>query len=383
MRRFTILAALIAASCTTTDSTDPDPTPIPTDFKLSLQQIASGLNNPVHVTSPPGDARLFVVEQPGRIRIIQGGQLLATPFLDITSKVLFGGERGLLSVAFHPQYATNGFFYVYFTGAGGELRIERYNVSANADVANGASAKLILAVPHARSNHNGGLAMFGPDGMLYLGLGDGGGAGDPDSNGQNRNTLLGALLRLDVNNGDPYAIPSGNPFAGRTDAKPEIWAIGLRNPWRFSFDRSAGLLYVADVGQNLFEEVNVVSSSLAGVNYGWSIMEASSCFSASTCNKSGLELPVLEYGHGDGSCSITGGFAYRGSALPEIAGHYFYADFCVGNVKSFLFQSGAATEKRSWDLGSVGSITSFGEDAAGELYLTSSNGGIYKFVRGT
>lgn len=373
----------MAVSCTGTDSTDPTPTPIPTDFKLSLQQIASGLNSPVYVTSPPGDARLFVVEQSGRIRIFQSGQLLATPFLDITSKVLSGGERGLLSVAFHPQYATNGFFYVYFTGAGGELRIERYSVSANANLANGASAKLILAVPHARTNHNGGLAMFGPDGMLYLGLGDGGGAGDPDLNGQNRNTLLGALLRVDVNSGDPYAIPSGNPFAGRADARPEIWALGLRNPWRFSFDRSAGLLYVADVGQNLWEEVNVVSSSLAGVNYGWNIMEASSCFDASTCNKSGLELPVLEYGHGDGSCSITGGFAYRGSALPEIAGHYFYADYCVGTVKSFLYQSGAATDKRSWDLGSVGSITSFGEDASGELYLTSGNGGLYKFVRGT
>ena len=378
-----IVAALVAAGCTSTDSTDPTPEPIPTDFKLSLQQVASGLNSPVHVTSPPGDARLFVVEQPGRIRIIQSGQVLATPFLDITAKVLSGGERGLLSVAFHPQYATNGFFYVYYTGAGGELRIERYSVSANANVANGASAKLILGVAHPRSNHNGGLAMFGPDGMLYLGLGDGGGGGDPDLNGQNRNTLLGALLRIDVNSGDPYAIPSSNPFAGRTDARPEIWAIGLRNPWRFSFDRSAGLLYLADVGQNQWEEVNVVSASLAGVNYGWNIMEASSCFNASTCNRSGLELPAHEYGHGDGSCSITGGFAYRGSALPEIAGHYFYADYCVGTVKSFLYQSGAAADKRSWDLGSVGFVTSFGEDSAGELYLTSGNGGVYKFVRGT
>src|SRR5688500_6374811 len=381
MRRFTIIAAFALFGCTSTDSTDPEP--IPSEFKLSLQSIASGLNNPVYLTSPAGDARLFVVEQPGRIRIISGGQVLATPFLDITSRVLSGGERGLLSVAFHPQYATTGFFSVYFTGSSGELRIERYSVSTNANVANTASAKVILTVPHPRSNHNGGLAMFGPDGMLYLGLGDGGGAGDPDLNGQNRNTLLGALLRIDVSNGDPYAIPPGNPFVGQSNARPEIWALGLRNPWRFSFDRTAGVLYIADFGQNQLEEVNAVTATRAGVNYGWNVMEASACFNASTCNRSGLELPVHEYSHNDGSCSITGGFAYRGSALPEIAGHYFYADYCVGAVKSFLYQNGTATDKRSWDLGSVGSVTSFGEDSSGELYLTSANGSVYKFVRGT
>ena len=378
-----ILAALAAVACTSTDSTDPDPDPIPGDFKLSLQSVASGLSSPVYATSPPEDARLFIVEQPGRIRILAGGQLLATPFLDITSKVLSGGERGLLSVAFHPQYATNGFFYVYFTGSGGELRIERYSVSASANVANAASAKVILTVPHARSNHNGGLAMFGPDGMLYLGLGDGGGGGDPDLNGQNQNTLLGALLRIDVNTGDPYGIPSGNPFTGRTDARQEIWALGLRNPWRFSFDRTAGLLYIADVGQNIWEEINVVPSNRAGVNYGWNIMEASTCYNASSCNRSGLELPAHEYSHSDGSCSVTGGFAYRGTALPEIAGRYFYADYCVGKVHSFHYQNGVATDKRSWDLPAVGSVTSFGEDAAGELFLVSGNGSVYKFVRGT
>ncbi|MEO8577266.1 MAG: PQQ-dependent sugar dehydrogenase [Gemmatimonadales bacterium] len=380
MRSLAIIAAFAAVACTSTDSNDPGI--IPTEFKLSLQSVASGFNSPVYITSPPGDSRLFVVEQPGRIRIISGGQLITTPFLDITSKVSSGGERGLLSVAFHPQYATNGFFYVYFTGSGGELRIERYSVTANANVANAASAKVILTVPHPVSNHNGGLAMFGPDGMLYLGLGDGGGAGDPNLNGQNTNTLLGALLRIDVNNGDPYSIPSNNPFAGRNDAKQEIWAIGLRNPWRYSFDRVTGLLYIADVGQNLLEEVNIVPSTRAGVNYGWNVMEATSCYNASTCNKTGLEIPVLEYSHSDGSCSITGGFAYRGSALPEIAGHYFYADYCLGKVKSFLFQNGVATDKRTWDLISVGAVTSFGEDAAGELYLTSANGGVYKIVRG-
>ena len=382
VKKSVALLFLTVASCSSgTDSTDP--TPIPAEFKLRLQQVATGLSNPVYVTSPAGDNRIFIVEQQGRIRLIENGQLLATPFLDITSRVLSGGERGLLSVAFHPQYRTNGFFYVYFTGSSGEIRIERYTVSTNANAANPSSAKVILTVPHARSNHNGGLAMFGPDGMLYLGLGDGGGGGDPDRNGQNPNTLLGALLRIDINSGDPYGIPAGNPFAGRADARPEIWAIGLRNPWRFSFDRQAGLLYVADVGQGLWEEVNVVTATRAGVNYGWNIMEASSCYNASTCNRQGLEIPALEYGHGDGSCSVTGGFVYRGAALPEIAGHYFYSDYCRSVIRSFSYKNGAVTESRSWDIATVGSITSFGEDAAGELYVTSAAGQVYKFVRGS
>ena len=380
MRLLAIAAAVAMSACSSGESTDP--TPLPTDFTLRLQEIASGLSSPVYLTSPAADSRLFVVEQSGRIRIIENGQLLATPFLDIVSRVGSGGERGMLSVAFHPAYKTNGFFYVYFTGTSGEIRVERFTVSTNANQANAASSKLILSVPHPRSNHNGGLAMFGPDGMLYLGLGDGGGGGDPDLAGQNVNTLLGKLLRIDVDTGDPYAIPSGNPFANRNDARREIWAYGLRNPWRFAFDRSAGNLYVADVGQGAFEEVNVVASTRAGVNYGWSVLEGSSCFGASSCNKSGLELPVLEYGHGNNQCSVTGGFVYRGSAMPELAGVYFYSDYCAGWVKSFKLSGGAATDERDWNLGSIGNVTSYGEDASGELYLTSSNGRVYKFVKG-
>ncbi|MEO8193576.1 MAG: PQQ-dependent sugar dehydrogenase [Gemmatimonadales bacterium] len=381
MRHHIATAVLLLAACSGTESTDP--VPIPTDFKLALREVANGLNSPVYLASPPGDARLFIVEQPGRIRIAENGQLLPTPFLDISSRVLSGGERGLLSVAFHPQYRTNGFFYVYFTGLSGELGIERFTVSSNANQANASSAKVILTVPHPRSNHNGGLAMFGPDGLLYLGLGDGGGGGDPDLNGQNRNTLLGALLRIDVSNGDPYSIPSGNPFAGRTDARQELWAIGLRNPWRFAFDRTAGTLYIADVGQGLWEEVNVVAATRAGVNYGWNIMEASTCYQASTCNRAGLELPVIEYGHGDGACSVTGGSVYRGSALPELAGHYFYADYCLGWIRSFRFDNGTAADRKQWDLPSIGLIQSFGEDASGELYVMSSSGRVYQFVRGS
>jgi glucose/arabinose dehydrogenase len=376
MLRLALAAAITITGCS--PETDPEPTPDP-NITLKLDQVATGLSGPVYVTSPPGDSRLFIVEQPGRIRIIQNGQLLPAPFLDIVSRVGSGGERGMLSVAFHPQYAANGFFYVYFTATNGEIRVERFTASGN--TANPSTAKVILAVPHPRGNHNGGLAMFGPDGMLYLGLGDGGGGGDPDANGQNQNTLLGALLRIDVNSGDPYSIPAGNPFVGRNDARPEIWATGLRNPWRFAFDGSAGNLYVADVGQGELEEVNVVAATRAGVNYGWNIMEGSSCYNASSCNRQGLELPVLEYRHLGNACSVTGGFVYRGSAIPEIAGHYFYGDYCAGFVKSFRFQGGAATDERTWELGNIGNITSFGQDAAGELYITSGNGTIYRIAR--
>jgi glucose/arabinose dehydrogenase len=373
-----VIAAVLFSACSSaSDTTEPTPA----DFTLAVTEVATGLDNPVYVTAPSGNARLFIVEQPGRIRIVENGQLVATPFLDITSRVVSGGERGLLSVAFHPQYRTNGFFYVYFTGASGELRIERFTVSSNPNQANPTSAKVILTVPHPRSNHNGGLAMFGPDGMLYLGLGDGGGGGDPDLNGQNVSSLLGKLLRIDVNSGDPYSIPAGNPFAGRADAKKEIWAFGLRNPWRYAFDRTAGNLYIADVGQDVTEEVNVVASTRPGVNYGWNITEGSNCYNASSCSKQGIDLPVVEYGHTDGQCSITGGFVYRGSAMPEIAGTYFYSDYCAGWLKSFRYD-GTATEKRTWSIGSVGLVTSFGEDASGELYLTSSNGKVYRLVKG-
>jgi hypothetical protein len=346
-----------------------------------VQEVVSGLSDPLYLTAPAGDSRLFVVEQAGRIRIIRNGQLLQTPFLDIASRVSSGGERGLLSVAFHPSYSANGFFYVNFTDLSGNTRVERFTVSSNPDVALPGSSKLILTVTQPFANHNGGLNLFGPDGMLYIGLGDGGSAGDPQGNGQNRAALLGKILRIDVDRGDPYAIPSDNPFVAQPPARGEVWAFGLRNPWRFAFDRSAGLLYIADVGQNRFEEVNVVASNRAGVNYGWNVMEAASCFGSSTCSQQGLELPVLAYDHSGGACSVTGGFVYRGTTLSDIAGHYFYSDYCAGFLRSFRYQNGAAVDQRTWDVGSIGSITSFGEDAAGELYLTSSNGRVYRLVR--
>lgn len=343
-------------------------------------QVASGLQSPVHLTSPASDARLFIVEQPGRIRIVENGQLLPTPFLDIVAKVSSGGERGLLSVAFHPQYAQNGQFYVNYTDKAGDTRIERYRVSANRNLADPASASLVLHVRQPYSNHNGGLVAFGPDGMLYVGMGDGGGGGDPEEAGQDPLQLLGKLLRIDVDAAQPYGMPANNPYAGRPGGRGEIWALGMRNPWRFSFDHTAKLLYVADVGQNRLEEVNVVPAGEAGVNYGWDVMEASDCFEpGSGCPRAGLTLPVLEYTHDDG-CSITGGFVYRGQAIPGLQGHYLYADYCEGWVRSFRYTDGQAADKRSYPLPDVGNISSFGEDSQRELYLVSHRGTVHRIA---
>jgi len=333
------------------------------------------MSYPVYLTAPAGDTRLFVVELPGTIRIIRNGQVLSTPFLDISSSVSMGGERGLLSMVFHPSYATNGLFYIYYTDLSGDIQIQRYHVSSNPDVADPGSALKVLSIEHSsQNNHNGGLLRFGPDGMLYAGVGDGGGAGDPDGNGQNTASHLGKLLRLDVDHGDPYTIPAGNPFGN------EVWAYGLRNPWRYAFDKPTGLLYIADVGQNAYEEVNVQPASQAGINYGWNLMEGMHCYSGSSCTGvSGLTLPALEYTHGDG-CSITGGTVYHGSAMKGLVGRYFYSDYCGGWLKSFRFVGGKVTEQRTWDVGSLGMVVSFGEDAAGELYILSQNGTVYRIT---
>jgi glucose/arabinose dehydrogenase len=365
-----LLCALVAcAACD--ESTGPEPGG--GDVALRATLVANGLTSPVFLTTPAGDDRLFVVEQAGRIRIIEDGQLLPTPFLDLSGLVKFQGEQGLLSMAFHPEYATNGYFYVDYIDLENDTRVVRYEVSGDADVANAGSARLILRVDQPAANHNGGLLTFGPDDMLYIGLGDGGGGGDPFENGQDTSTLLGSLLRIDVDGGDPYAIPADNPFVGEAGAREEIWAYGLRNPWRYSFDEATGRLYVADVGQNLWEEVNVVDDDAAGVNYGWNIMEGLHCYDSSTCDQDGLTRPVLEYDHDDG-CSVTGGYVYRGDAVPEIAGHYFYGDACEGWVRSFALENGAAAREVEWPLGNIGGIRSFGVDDDGELYVLTSMG---------
>ena len=355
--------------------------PLPPGLSLALgPYVSAGLSAPVFLTQPLDDGRVFVVEQSGRIRIVKNGTLQTTPFLDITGRVLNGGERGLLSVAFHPQYATNHYFYVYFTiQSTGDIHIERFTATT-ADVADPTSAKVIITAPHSTfPNHNGGLLSFGPDGMLYAGLGDGGSGGDPLGNGQNFNSLLGSLLRLDVDHGDPYAIPNDNPFVGQANHRGEVWAKGLRNPWRYAFDDATGLLYIADVGQDAHEEVDVEPATSRGLNYGWNITEGFSCYNAATCTRTGFTDPVIDYPHTSGACSITGGYVYRGTAIQGLQGHYLYSDFCAGFLKSFRYSGGTAVDQKDWGITSS-SVTSFGKDFSGELYLMSGDN-IYKIVK--
>ena len=372
-----LCAVLSTASAACSDSSSG---PLPTlPASIRADPAVTGLSSPVYMTTPAGDSRLFFVEQGGRIRIAKSGTLVATPFLDIRAKITTGGERGLLGLAFHPQYATNGFFYVYYTNLNGDIRVERYHVSSNPDVADAASALPIITIAHPNeSNHNGGMITFGSDGMLYFGTGDGGGGGDVPGNAQNKLVLLGKILRIDVDHGSPYQVPTNNPFASQSSARGEIWAYGLRNPWRFSFDRVGGDLYIADVGQDQWEEIDVVRSDRGGVNYGWNTMEGTHCYGSATCNNSGLQGPVLDYSHGDGSCSITGGFVYRGKAIPGLVGSYFYSDYCNSFLKSFRWVNGHVADAKDWNVGALGNVASFGEDADGELYILSANGTAYR-----
>jgi glucose/arabinose dehydrogenase len=357
---------------------------------LMLQQVVSGLNQPLFLTAPAGDARLFIVERPGRIRIVANGTLLSQPFLDISAQLSTDGERGLLSMAFDPQYAQNSRFYIYYTDLSGNITVDRMQVSpSNPDRADPATAVRVIAISHPTyNNHNGGQLAFGADGYLYMGTGDGGGAGDPAGNAQNLNSLLGKILRLDVGGtslGLNYAIPAGNPYAGQSGRRGEIWASGVRNPWRFSFDRSDGLLYIADVGQDEREEVDITATTSGGLNYGWDIMEGTACYGAANCDRTGLTLPKFEYLHGASDvngCSITGGYVYRGAALPELAGRYFYSDYCKGFLKSFSYSGGVAGAQTEWDLGTaVGNVLSFGQDSQGELYMLAASGSVYRIVR--
>ncbi|HEY8165105.1 MAG TPA: PQQ-dependent sugar dehydrogenase [Gemmatimonadaceae bacterium] len=347
---------------------------------MRLEQVGERFRSPVYLTSPAGDPRLFVVEQGGTIRIIKNGRTLETPFLDISSRVKSGGEQGLLSMAFHPDYRNNGWFYVNFTDNQGDTHVERFGVTRNPDVADRGSARLVLRIDQPYANHNGGLVMFGLDGMLYVGMGDGGSGGDPHGNGQNPRALLGKMLRINVSRGEPYTIPVGNPFANGREGAPEIWATGMRNPWRFAFDSAEGTLYIADVGQNRIEEIDVVPASRAGLNYGWNIMEGADCYRREGCNRSGLQMPGLTYDHSGGACTVIGGFVYRGRRIPSIAGHYFYSDYCAGWLKSFRYSDGRATDRRDWQMQSIGNVVSFGEDAAGEMYIIAENGRVFRFA---
>ena len=348
-------------------------------LELTLLPVASGLTAPVFLTAPDADSRLFVVERNGRIRIVAAGALLPTPFLDITDRVNFIGERGMLGMAFHPQYATNGVFYVYYVNLDGDMVVERFASTPGSNVA-GSSAGIVITIPHGGENHHGGTIAFGPDGMLYVAPGDGGCCGDRQNNAQNTSNLLGKMLRLDVRT-TPYTIPPGNPFIGQAGKREEIWAYGLRNPWRYSFDAQEGLLYIGDVGQDVREEVNVVPAASAGLNFGWRLMEGTACYSpAASCNTSGtLQLPATEYLHEEG-CSVTGGYVYRGASIPELIGNYLYADYCRGWLRSFRYTGGRATDHRSWAGISLTQVVSFGQDGAGELYMIAG-AAVFRIVR--
>ncbi len=367
--------------------------PADSGARLAAVPVVSGLEKPTHVTAPPLDThRLFVVEQTGRIRLLKDGTLMPQPFLDVAGKISLDDERGLLSVAFHPQYATNRRFFIYYTNPDGDPTIARYQASPDGDGADPASEQVLLTIPHpGHANHNGGQLAFGPDGFLYAGTGDGGGGGDPGGNGQSDATLLGKLLRLDVEveTAPFYRAAPGNPFLGPGDPRDEIWAKGLRNPWRFSFDRATGDLYIADVGQDAWEEVDVQpASSPGGENYGWNTMEGLHCFSPPAgCSTAGLTLPVVEYGH-DPACSITGGFVYRGCRMPDLRGTYFYGDLCAGFIRTFQgIAEGVAQNQgdRSAELTPDGAmLTTFGEDARGELYFTDyAAGTVFRIVPGS
>lgn len=352
--------------------------------RIALQEVASGLSTPLFLAAPRNDARLFIVERTGRVRIVKNGVLNATPYLDLSARIATTGEGGLLSIAFDPDYATNGFVYADFVDTSGNIAIERFHVSADPDVAD-ASPLRILSIAHpVNTNHYGGLLAFGADGMLYAGIGDGGGAGDVLGNAQNLAVLLGKLLRVDVRNANPiqpYAIPPDNPFATRNDRRREIWAYGLRNPWRYAFDPTSASLYIADVGQDRREEIDAVGAATAGLNYGWNAVEGTLCSPSDPCDKTGTVVPVLDYPHdATGGCSITGGYVYRGSAIPGIQGRYFYSDFCSGWLRSIAVVDGVATERVDWNIANVGSILSFGQDAQGELYMLSTNGKVYRLV---
>lgn len=345
---------------------------------IDAELVVSGLSSPIFVCAAPGDdaSRIFVVTQPGRIRIIENGALLPTPFLDLASRLNSGGERGLLGLAFHPDYRQNGYFFVNYTdNTGGDTVIERYSVTSDPNVADPNSGFLILEVDQPYSNHNAGWLGFGPDGYLYVPLGDGGSGGDPGNRAQNGQQLLGKILRLDVDGGSPYAIPPTNPFVGDPNVRDEIWAIGTRNPWRCDFDALTGDLWIADVGQNTWEEIDYEPAGQGGRNYGWRIMEGNHCYNPSSgCNQSGLTLPIHEYSHSFG-CSVTGGVLYRGRAMATMHGRYFFSDYCNALTWSFRQSSGVKTDfvDHSAELNGLASITSWGEDADGEAYVCAGS----------
>jgi hypothetical protein len=370
-----------------TASSSTDPT-IPGDLAplkgLALETIASGIPFPVFATSMPGDDRIFVLERQGRIRVIDSSGLREEPYLNLIDRVGSGGiENGLLGLAFHPDFATNGRFFVYYTDKDLDSRLSEFSSSFDATTASSSGEKILFEVDQAGIRHRAGMLQFGPDGYLWVAMGDG---GLGDDSAQNTQMMQGNIHRIDVNSGDPYSVPASNPFADGVSGRPEIWAYGLRNPWRFSIDTATRTIYIGDVGQATWEEINVASIDTPGINFGWPNFEGTMCYQPSDgCGMTGWQEPTIAYDHGAG-CSVTGGYVYRGSAIPEIFGHYFYADWCNGMVRSFKYANGAATEEKDWTAdfaasGQVaGQVASFGLDGDGEFLLVDSNGRIFRLI---
>lgn len=349
--------------------------------KIALDIVAGGFDRPVDIANA-GDDRLFIVEQDGIIRIIgANGQVLSTPFLNIDPRVgSSGNEQGLLGLAFHPHYADNGFFYVNYTNNSGDTRVSRFRVSANTNVADPDSEKILLSVDQPFGNHNGGDLAFGPDGYLYIGLGDGGSGGDPQNSGQTVSTFLGKMLRINVDSGDPYGIPANNPFVGQSNYLPEIWATGLRNPWRFSFDRLTGDLWIGDVGQDAWEEINYQPAGAGGQNYGWRCYEGNVTYNTSGCQGlAAMTPPVAVYSHsGSVGCSVNGGYVYRGQDFPALYGFYFYSDYCSGRFWALAPNGQGGWTSQEALNGANNTFVSFGEGQDGELYVSALNGNVYR-----
>jgi len=351
---------------------------------LAVETVAAGFTFPVFATSPAADPRVFVVERAGLIRIVRpDGGVEGDAFLDISDRIdsASGVELGLLGLAFHPQYSTNGRFFVHYTDLSADTVVAEFAVTADPGIADPGSELQILQIDQVGFRHRGGMLTFGSDGYLYVGIGDGTG---PNVNPQNLETLPGSILRIDIDTGDPYGIPADNPFAG-AEGKDEIWAYGLRNPWRFSIDPIGGRIYVADVGEESWEEVNSVALSDSGVNFGWPFMEGSTCFTDANCgSRTDLVRPILEYPHEGDQCAVTGGYVYRGNAIPELVGHYFYADWCAGWIRSFLYDDENVTRPQDWSVSigdDIGAVASFGIDGSGEMLVVTSDAGVvYRLV---
>src|SRR3954447_744038 len=358
-------------------------------FGITLSPVVSGLVSPTQITNAhDGTNRLFVVEQRGTIRVIQTGALQPGYFLDIRSKVEDGGERGLLGLAFHPQFASNHYLYVFYTRNGGDVVVSRFKTNAARTDAIESTAHPLLLIEHtAQSNHNGGALAFRPgDHYLYVGVGDGGGAGDAHNNAQRKSTLLGKILRINVNGTghgpfDNYSVPKSNPFYGSRPGLEAIWAYGLRNPWRISFDRGTGKLFIADVGQGRCEEVDREKVGIAGGrNYGWNAMEGMHCYTSSKCPLAGDTLPNAEYSHDGGNCAITGGYVYRGPTQTALRGLYVFADWCSGRIWTIPFDGPAVNQPETLRADTALNITSFGEAENGELYAVTGAGGVYRVL---